>query len=111
MEHSITITDNAALKISQLIKAEGPEATGLRIEVLGGGCSGFQYNIFIENKSPDVADLIFTKNDAKIFIHNDYITLLNDTIVEYIDELGSARFELINPNATAKCGCGKSFGL
>lgn len=107
MEHNFTITDNAARRINQLAES----GSALRIEVLGGGCSGFQYNIFMDKEAHAEEDLIFTKDNAKVFVHPDCMSLLNNSILEYVEDLGSSRFEIINPNAAAKCGCGKSFGI
>jgi len=110
MEYIFTITDAAANRINQLVKAEEGGAN-LRIEVLGGGCSGFQYNIFLDKEPATAEDLTFSKNAANVLVHPDCMSLLNNSILEYVEDLGSSRFEIINPNAAAKCGCGKSFGI
>lgn len=111
MKNTFTITNAAANRINQLIAAEGYSNCKLRIEVMGGGCSGFQYNIFLDDQIASEGDIIFTEHEAEVIIHTDCMPLLNNSILEYIEDLGSSRFEVINPNAAAKCGCGKSFGI
>jgi iron-sulfur cluster insertion protein len=106
MTDTFKITDSASNRIKSLTQ-DG----ALRVEVLGGGCSGFKYNIFVDNLSQQDEDLVFTHNGARVFIDKSYIALLENSILDHIEELAGSRFEIINPNATVKCGCGKSFGV
>jgi iron-sulfur cluster insertion protein len=109
-EASFIITDNAARRISALISDEADKNAKLRISVTGGGCSGFQYNYdFVSDKNSD--DIIFEKNGIFVLIDSTSLEFLNQCSLDYIETLGSAAFEIKNPNATAKCGCGNSFSV
>lgn len=107
----ITITDNAAVQIARLIALEDvSEALRLRISVSGGGCSGFQYHFTLDNaQTPD--DQIFLKNDTAVIIDEISLSLLSESVVDYVEDLTSAQFVIKNPNATASCGCGNSFSV
>ena len=103
------LTDNAAKRIAFLLSKEGVNKA-LRISVIGGGCSGFSYDYkFVEK--PEKSDHIIEKKGAIVVIDEVSQEFLNECVIDYIEELGSAYFEIRNPNATAKCGCGNSFGV
>ena len=105
-----TITENAAKRIAELITQEDDKNAKLRISVLGGGCSGFQYNYeFTSSKNDD--DLTFARDDVQVLIDETSIEFLNHCSIDYVETLGSAAFEIKNPNATANCGCGNSFSV
>lgn len=107
---SFNITDSAAGRISYLMSDEEDKNLNLRISVLGGGCSGFQYKYeFDPKKNED--DLSFKKNDIQVVIDNTSIEFLNNCTLDYVETLGAAAFEIKNPNATANCGCGNSFSV
>lgn len=109
----IEITDNACNKIQQLINVEtNRNNPALRIGVDGGGCSGFQYKYEII-ASTDITsnDLIFSKNNISVVIDSLSMQFLSDATLDFIEELGNSYFAITNPNATAKCGCGNSFGI
>ncbi|XVN43411.1 MAG: iron-sulfur cluster insertion protein ErpA [Candidatus Rickettsia vulgarisii] len=109
---SIKVTDNAFKRVSELITLEKNPDLVLRISVDGGGCSGFTYNYeFVTNKDISENDAIFEQNDAKIIIDDISQNFMTDCVVDYIEELGSSYFEIRNPNAKAKCGCGNSFSI
>lgn len=104
------ITDSASRRISTLINRDGNIKIALRISVDGGGCSGFKYNYeLVETINSD--DLIFTQNDVKVIIDQISFEFLNDCIVDFVEELGANYFQITNPNATGKCGCGSSFSV
>jgi iron-sulfur cluster insertion protein len=107
----ITITDNAAVQIARLIALEDVSGVlRLRISVSGGGCSGFQYHFTLDNaQTPD--DQIFLKNDTAVIIDEISLSLLSESVVDYVEDLTSAQFVIKNPNATASCGCGNSFSI
>jgi iron-sulfur cluster assembly accessory protein len=105
----LTITERAAKKIGQILKAE-PSGTMLRLSVLGGGCSGFQYKFDVEN----------AKADDDVLIERDGVTMLVDPVslqylagseVDFVDDLIGASFKVNNPQAKTSCGCGTSFSL
>ncbi len=104
------ISNNAAKRINILINQEINTGSRFRIEVLGGGCSGFQYKFdFDNNQNQD--DITFNKNGVEVIIDKTSIDFLKGSELDYVETLGSAAFVVKNPNATAKCGCGNSFSV
>ena len=103
------LTDNAAKRIAFLSSKEEVNKA-LRISVVGGGCSGFSYDYKFVEKSED-GDHIIEKKGAVVLIDQVSQEFLNECVIDYIEELGASYFEIRNPNATAKCGCGNSFGV
>lgn len=106
MQNTLIITDNAAARITELCD----KGVYFRISVNGGGCSGFQYE-FDYKASKAEKDIEFTYNGATVLVDEISIELIGGAQLDYSEDLGGARFEIKNPNATAKCGCGKSFGI
>lgn len=107
---NFTITESAAERIATLISDEADKNSRLRISVTGGGCSGFQYNYdFVSDETSD--DSVFEKNGIKVLIDSVSMEFMNECVLDYVETLGSASFEIKNPNATAKCGCGNSFSV
>ena len=104
------VSANAAKRICYLLSDE-PEGTQFRIAVLGGGCSGFQYNFDLDAKPLAGDDVVIVKDGANVVIDETSMELLAGSIIDYVELLGSAGFEIRNPNATARCGCGNSFSL
>jgi iron-sulfur cluster insertion protein len=110
MTENFAVTPSAATRISFLATQEEDKAARLRIAVLGGGCSGFQYNFdFDSTKNDD--DLIFAEGNAEVIIDETSLELVKGSVLDYVETLGSAAFVVKNPNATAKCGCGNSFSV
>lgn len=103
MHIDFNITAPAATRITEL----GAE---FRISVLGGGCSGFQYE-FIPSAQKEDGDTVFIQDGAYVYIDDTSLEFLNECTLDYVEELGSARFEIKNPHAKAKCGCGNSFSV
>ena len=110
MEQQIQISDSAAKRIAYLLDTE-PEGSVLRVSVLGGGCSGFQYHFDFDAKPPAEDDLMFEKETAKVIIDETSLGIINGSVIDYVETLGSSAFEIRNPNATASCGCGNSFAV
>lgn len=107
---SFIFTDAAAKQIESLVKSDKRQNVMLRVRVESGGCSGFQYLFSLEdNASSD--DLIFKNNDARVVVDKISAEFLNQAVLDYRVTLGSAQFEINNPNATTRCGCGNSFGV
>jgi iron-sulfur cluster insertion protein len=104
------LTDAAAVRIAKIIVGE-PDGTKLRVAVGGGGCSGFQYQVDFDSKPNASDDLVIEKNGSKVVIDSTSLDLLKGSVLDYVETLGSAGFEIKNPNATAKCGCGNSFSV
>jgi iron-sulfur cluster insertion protein len=106
----MTISDSAAKRIGVLREKEGNPALMLRITVLGGGCSGFQYELgFDDNVNPD--DFTFEKNGAAIVTDATSMQFLQDAEIDYVQSMIKSEFKLKNPNAASGCGCGKSFSV
>lgn len=109
MEHIFHISDRAAKRIAYLLSTE-PEGSRLRVSVLGGGCSGFQYHFdFDQEQAED--DRLFEKDGACVIVDETSLEMLNESMIDYVETLGAAAFEIKNPQATASCGCGNSFAI
>ena len=104
----ITITDSAAVKVKDLIDAEGEENLALRVAVRPGGCSGFSYEMFFDS---DVAsdDVTVDYGGVKVVVDPSSAQLLEGATLDYKDGLNQAGFSINNPNAQKTCGCGQSF--
>jgi iron-sulfur cluster insertion protein len=104
----ITVTDNAATKVKELIEAEGNPELALRVAVRPGGCSGYSYEMFFD---PDVTDEDVKRNIAGVNVVVDAASaiLLQGATLDYKDGLQQAGFSIDNPNASRTCGCGQSF--
>ena len=106
---NFSLSKDAANRIKFLQKKESANSF-FRISVLGGGCSGFQYDFsFSKDKNKD--DILFKEYGINYLIDESSINFLSGSKLEYIDELGGAYFSINNPNATANCGCGTSFSI
>ncbi|HTU01185.1 MAG TPA: iron-sulfur cluster assembly accessory protein [Candidatus Sulfotelmatobacter sp.] len=104
----ITVTPLAAEKIKSIQETQSvPAENGLRIRVVGGGCSGFQYHLAFD--APKSGDQVFEADGVKVMVDPKSFLYLNGTEVDYVDGLMGAGFALKNPNARGTCGCGSSF--
>ncbi len=105
----VTVTPKAAEKLRETMKDENkdPEKDALRVYVQGGGCSGFQYGLMIEENAQGAGDKVFESNGIKIFIDPISVNYINGAEIDF-DEKGGG-FSIKNPNATSTCGCGQSF--
>ncbi len=99
------ITDRAFLRISEIGNSKH-----LRVAVEGGGCSGFKYEITLDEKVFE-EDSVFTKNGATVLIDSVSLEFLAGATIDFTDEIIGARFTIDNPNATSSCGCGTSFSI
>jgi len=106
----LTITDSCAKRISKLREMEGNPSLMLRVQVTGGGCSGFQYGFSLDDKVTE-DDLTFANGDVRVVVDEVSLGLLEGSQVDYSEELGGSFFQISNPNATASCGCGASFSI
>lgn len=106
--HNIEISDSAAKRIAWLLAQESAPDSKLRIAVDGGGCNGFQYKFdFVTATEND--DIVLEKDGAKLVLDQISLDMLSGSIVDYIETLGAAHFEIKNPQAKSSCGCGNSF--
>ena len=104
------VSQSAARRISELIKNEPDSKVAIRVAVDSGGCSGFMYDYNLIDKVND-DDFILEKYGVKIAIDPISQPFLDKCKLEFVEELGSAYFQISNPNAIAKCGCGNSFNV
>ena len=104
-----TVTDRAFARIAA-INAQSGASQALRVAVEGGGCSGFQYDISLEDTSAD-DDLVLEKDGAKVLIDPVSLPFLSKATIDYTSEIIGARFVIENPNATSSCGCGTSCSM
>jgi len=105
----VTVTDRAFARLAE-IAAEAGEAKALRVAVLGGGCSGFQYDMQLED-GPAADDLVIEKDGMQVLIDPESRPFLEGSVIDFTDELIGARFAVQNPNAASTCGCGTSFSI
>src|SRR5256714_11815973 len=106
----VNVSTTAASKINELVTEEGKVGSGLRVFVQGGGCSGFQYGLMIE-ESGGVGDQVFESNGVRLFIDPVSISYLKGAEVDFVDTVTGGGFTIKNPNATSTCGCGQSFSV
>lgn len=102
------VTDRAFSRLAEIAEATG-EVKALRIAVDGGGCSGFQYDIRLDD--PSEGDLVLEKDGLKVLVDEVSLPFLTNATIDYTEELIGARFVVENPNATSSCGCGTSFSI
>lgn len=102
------VTDRAYARLREICEATG-EDRALRVAVEGGGCSGFQYDIKLDDPATD--DLILEKDGARVLVDAVSLPFLQNAVIDYSEELIGARFIIQNPNATSSCGCGTSFSI
>ena len=105
----INVSETAAVKISELLAEENKIGSGLRVFVQGGGCSGFQYGLMIEENGQGAADQVYESHGVKLFIYPISIQYLKGAEVDFVDTITGGGFTIKNPNATSTCGCGQSF--
>jgi len=109
MSTAVTMTERAARRIGEILKAE-PAGSMLRVSVEGGGCSGFQYRFgFEQAKAAD--DLVLAQSGATVLIDPVSVKYMAGAEIDYVDDLIGASFKVNNPVATASCGCGTSFSI
>jgi iron-sulfur cluster insertion protein len=105
------MTESASARINQLKTADGKPDLRFRIMVKGGGCSGFQYEFSLDNAKPAENDTIIAKDGAEVVIDDVSLGIIGGSTLDYTEDLAQAGFEIKNPHATARCGCGNSFSV
>jgi iron-sulfur cluster assembly accessory protein len=106
----ISLTPSAVSKVKQIMAQQNPVPAGLRVGVVGGGCSGFSYSMQFDN-APGMMDKIFTMGDLKVFVDATSVMYLNGCVVDYVETIEGAGFKFENPNVKSTCGCGSSFNV
>lgn len=106
----LTLTPQAIVKVREIMATQDPLPAGLRIGVVGGGCSGFQYSMSFENQA-GMMDKVFKFEDLKVFVDATSVMYLNGCTVDYVETLEAAGFKFENPQVKSTCGCGSSFSV
>src|SRR5579862_1280667 len=107
----INVSETAASKINELLTEENKAGSGLRVFVQGGGCSGFQYGLMIEESGQGSGDMVFESNGVKLFVDPISVRYLTGAEVDFFDTITGRGFTIQNPNATSTRGCGSSFSV
>jgi iron-sulfur cluster assembly accessory protein len=104
----VKVTERTFARLAEIAEEGTPKA--LRVAVLGGGCSGFQYEFQLEDEAAE-GDLVIEGNGQKVLVDPESLPFLSGAVIDFKDELIGARFAVENPNATSTCGCGTSFSV
>ena len=105
----IRLTDSAVDAVRNILTEEGEDGDFLRVSVVGGGCSGFQYDLnFDQDERMD--DTVLEYGDIRVVVDSVSVGYLNGTVIDYISGLNGTGFKFVNPNVKRTCGCGNSFG-
>lgn len=107
MATEVQITESAAHRIKELLDQDERDLTGLRLKVVGGGCSGLQYKMDLDDPRP--TDRVFEYEGAKVIVDLKSLLYLGGTELDYRETLMEAAFVFQNPNVKRSCGCGASF--
>ncbi|PJF10690.1 iron-sulfur cluster assembly accessory protein [Pseudorhodobacter sp. MZDSW-24AT] len=102
------VTDRAFARLAEIAELTG-EQKSLRVAVEGGGCSGFQYEIKLDDPADD--DLVLEKDGQRVLVDSVSLPFLQNAVIDFTEELIGARFVIENPNASSSCGCGVSFSM
>ncbi len=106
----VTLTPTAVSKVKEIMNQQDPVPAGLRIGVVGGGCSGFSYSMSFEN-APGVMDKVYNFEGLNVYVDATSAMYLNGCTVDYVETLEAAGFKFDNPNVKSTCGCGSSFNV
>ncbi|MBL8179712.1 MAG: iron-sulfur cluster assembly accessory protein [Bryobacterales bacterium] len=104
----IQLTERAVDKVKEILDTQDPKPAGLRISVVGGGCSGFSYSMAFEN-APGLLDKTYSYSDLRVFVDQASLLYLDGAEVDYVETLEGSGFKFNNPNVKSTCGCGSSF--
>lgn len=106
----VILTPKAVAKVKEIMGQQNPVPAGLRVGVVGGGCSGFSYSMSFENAA-GMMDKVFDFDGLKVYVDATSVMYLNGCIVDYLETLEGAGFKFENPNVKSTCGCGSSFSV
>jgi iron-sulfur cluster assembly accessory protein len=104
----VQLTDSAVTKVREILDQQEPKPAGLRISVVGGGCSGFSYSMAFEN-APNMLDKTYDYSGLKVFIDQASLLYLDGARVDYVETMEGSGFKFDNPQVKSTCGCGSSF--
>jgi len=106
----VQLTETAVGKVKEILDTQEPRPAGLRIAVVGGGCSGFSYSMAFEN-TPNMLDKTYSFDGLKVFIDQASLLYLDGAEVDYVETMEGSGFKFNNPNVKNTCGCGSSFSV
>jgi iron-sulfur cluster assembly accessory protein len=106
----VILTSKAISKVKEIMSQQDPAPAGLRVGVVGGGCSGFSYSMSFENE-PGMMDKVFDMDGLKVYVDATSVMYLDGCRVDYLETLEGAGFKFENPNVKSTCGCGSSFNV
>jgi iron-sulfur cluster assembly accessory protein len=106
----VNMTPTAVAKVKEIMAQQNPVPAGLRVGVVGGGCSGFSYSMSFENGA-GMMDKVLDMEGLKIFVDATSMMYLQGVTVDYVETLEGAGFKFDNPNVKSTCGCGSSFNV
>ncbi len=106
----VNLTPTAVFKVKEIMAQQNPVPAGLRIGVVGGGCSGFSYSMSFEN-APGVMDKVYNFDGLKVYVDATSAMYLNGCTVDFVETLEASGFKFDNPNVKSTCGCGSSFNV
>jgi iron-sulfur cluster assembly accessory protein len=106
----LTVTETAVNKVKEIMAQQNPQPAGLRVAVVGGGCSGFSYQMAFENESTPM-DKVLEFDGLKVFIDPASLMYVDGTQIDYVETLHGSGFKFENPNVKSTCGCGSAFSV
>lgn len=106
----LQLTPTAIGKVNEILSAQEPKPAGLRIAVVGGGCSGFSYSMAFET-APGFLDKTYEFEGLKVYVDQASMLYLDGAEVDYVETLEGSGFKFSNPNVKSTCGCGSSFSV
>ena len=110
MEHQVALTPAAAQRVAAIAARQGKSPARLRLSVDGGGCAGFQYKFELADTPAD-DDIEVTTDGVGLLVDSISLPLVSGSVVDFVQNLGGASFQVLNPNAASSCGCGTSFSV
>lgn len=106
----VNLTPVAVNKVKEILVSQSPQPAGLRLSVVGGGCSGFSYSMAFEN-TPNMLDKTYNYEGLKVFVDQASLLYLDGAEVDYVETLEGSGFKFNNPQVKSTCGCGSSFSV
>ena len=105
----VTLSERAATELKSLIEENNKQNAALRVWVAGGGCSGLQYGMALDDEKPEEGDVVLSDQGVTIYVDSMSLRYMTGSVVDYVDDTLGGGFKIENPNATKSCGCGSSF--
>lgn len=107
--YTISLTERAAKELKSLMSENQKDGAALRVWVAGGGCSGLQYGMALDDQPAEDGDVVMQHEGISIFVDEMSLRYMTGSVVDYVDDVLGGGFKIENPNAVKSCGCGSSF--